>query len=275
MPKRYLALIPILLFSGCKSLFKHKSYLNNNKEYGVFLGASREDLSKIKKYKKVVIDAQYFEKEDIDKLKNNGQTVYSYLNVGSIENFRSYYEAYKDITLGEYEHWEEERWIDVSKKEWQDFLLNDLSTQLLNKGVDGFFIDNIDVYYEYQTTNIYQGIETILKGLKNKNIYVMVNGGDTFVEEYLNINHQLYCILDAVNQETVFSKIDWDKNSFSKNDDEERKYFQHYVETVKNMDRDVYLLEYTKDEKLAEEIYNYCGQHVFYYYISSTLELTV
>lgn len=54
MSKRYLVLIPILLFSGCKSLFKHESYLNSNKEYGVFLGASTEDLSTIKKYKKVV-----------------------------------------------------------------------------------------------------------------------------------------------------------------------------------------------------------------------------
>ena len=262
-------ILPTILLSGCQI---KKRFAQS--EYGVFLGAERNDLKKIKGYKKVVIDAQYFNKEDIEELHSNEQKVYSYLNVGSIENFRSYYSTYEHLTLGDYENWNDEKWVDVSQKQWQDFILNDLSNEILDKGVDGLFIDNIDVFYNYPSIAIYNGIETILKGLKKKNTYVSINGGDTFVKEYYRHNGHAYDIMDAVNQETVFSKINWDDSSFGKNDEEDKRYYQEYVEMVKDkMHRDVYLLEYTKDNALIEQIYNYCGQHVFYYYISSSLEL--
>ena len=31
----------------------------------------------------------------------------TYLNIGSIENFREYYTTYAELAIGEYEHWEE------------------------------------------------------------------------------------------------------------------------------------------------------------------------
>ena len=231
MRKPFILLIPSLALTGCSYFtFSPKTTSDVDTlfkfDYGVFLGIEREDLSKIKEYETVVIDAQYFNKSDIDELHKNKQVVYSYLNVGSIENFRDYYSDYVDITLGEYENWEEERWVDVSQSKWQDFILNNLSVSILNKGVDGLFIDNIDVYYEYKQENIYSGVETILKGLKNKNTYISINGGDTFVYEYLERNHNISDVMDAVNQETVYTKINWETETFSQNDEEERKYFQ-------------------------------------------------
>ena len=86
-------------------------------EYGVFLGADPEDISYMDSYKKIVIDAQYFEKEEIKELKESGHTVYSYLNLGSVEKFRPYYRKYKTYSLGTYENWKDEKWIDVSQKE--------------------------------------------------------------------------------------------------------------------------------------------------------------
>ena len=38
-----------------------------------------------------------------------GVKVYTYLNVGSIENFRDYYKKYEYLTIGTYENWEEEK----------------------------------------------------------------------------------------------------------------------------------------------------------------------
>ena len=45
--------------------------------------------------------------------------VYTYLNVGSLEDFRDYYKEYEHLTIGAYENWDEEKWIDVSDKDWQ------------------------------------------------------------------------------------------------------------------------------------------------------------
>ena len=63
----------------------------------VFLSVT-ENLNSLKDYKTIVIDAQYFEKVEIDSFKNEGHQVYSYINIGSIENFRDYYlNAYTNL----------------------------------------------------------------------------------------------------------------------------------------------------------------------------------
>ena len=119
--------------------------------YGVFLGLDHDDgINKLLNYKLVVIDLQEFNKEDIDKLHEKGIKVYSYLNIGSVEEYRNYYNRFKDYYLGTYENWEDERWVDVSKKSFQDFIINDLEPSLRNKGADGYFIDNCDVYANFK-----------------------------------------------------------------------------------------------------------------------------
>lgn len=72
-----------------------------DRDYGVFLSIT-EDLESLEDYQTVVIDAQYFSKEDIDEFRSGGHKVYSYINVGSLENFRDYYQNYSDLALGEY-----------------------------------------------------------------------------------------------------------------------------------------------------------------------------
>jgi hypothetical protein len=242
-------------------------------EYGVFLGADPEDISDMESYKKIVIDAQYFDKEEISRLKESGHTVYSYINLGSVEEFRSYFNKYKDYFLGVYENWEDERWVDVSKKEWQKFVVDDLAKKILDKGVDGLFVDNCDVYYNFKKSDIYNGVTEILKGFKKYDTYVIINGGDTYVTEYARKNKSLDAVMDAVNQVSVFSAIDWDNDTFTKNNDEDREYFQDYCKLVSDYGKDVYLLEYTKDSKIIESIKKYCKEMGYTYYASTTLDL--
>ncbi len=255
-----------------KAATKKKSF---KYEYGVFLSIGPDRISRLDDYKIVVIDAQNdFTKKDILKLKKQGHIVYSYINVGSIENFRDYFKDFKDITLDVYENWTDERWIDVSKKEWQDFILNKLSKTIISKAVDGFFVDNVDVYYQYNNEDIYNGLTKILKGLKKQG-KVIINGGDTYVSAYLKKNKNLKGILDGVNQESVFSKIlDYGNDEFGKNDKEDLKYFQKYLAKVKKNKKKVYVLEYTKDKKLKKKIKSYCKKKGYKYYISDSIELS-
>ena len=242
--------------------------------YGVFLGIEPEDIEKTLDYDTIVIDAQYFTPEEIAALHASGHTVYSYINIGSVEDFRPYYDDYVAYTIGVYENWEEERWVDVSKDAWQKFILEQLAPEILAKGVDGLFVDNADVYYIKHTKAIYNGVADILKGLQAMDTYVSINGGDTFVMDYIKKGGAFSDIADAVNQESVFSKIEWEEKRFSSSDAEDRAYFQNYVETVAANGGDIYLLEYTKDTKLIAEIKDYCKAHHFRYYVSGSLELT-
>ena len=271
--KIFISLIPTLVLSSC--VLPNKPVKVDQFSYGVFLGLEEEDLDKIieSKYSTVVIDAQYFSSESVQKIKDNNQTIYSYLNIGSIENFRPYYDQFQDLIIGEYQHWEEERWIDVSAPRWQNFVLNDLSVSILNKGVDGLFIDNTDVFYEFdENISYFHGLNNLLTELK-KRTYICINGGDIFVKRYLNQYGSLDPILDGVNQETVFSKINWEDKTFGENSREEVNYYKDYVTTVSKNKKDVYLLEYTTDDNLKEKIASYCQEKGFKYYISESLEL--
>ncbi|WP_296793034.1 endo alpha-1,4 polygalactosaminidase [Ruminococcus sp.] len=241
--------------------------------YGVFLGASPDDVKYMEEYEKVVIDAQYFTTEEIAALKDSGHTVYSYINLGSVEDFRPYYKDYEGITLGVYENWEEEKWVDVSKPEWQSFVVDELAEDIVGKGVDGLFVDNTDVYYHYPTDEIFDGVTNILKGFKDLNTYVIINGGDAYVTEYAKRNSELDSIMDAENQETIFSKINWDDETFTSNESSETTYFKEYVEMVSSYGKDVYLLEYTTDSKLISRIDDYCSEKGYTYYASDKLEL--
>ena len=265
--------IIILLLISCSSNNTKEELIYNETSYGVFLGASNEDIEYMLQYDEIVIDAQYFTDNEISYMKSKGKVIYSYLNVGSIEDFRDYYDDYKDLTLGDYENWDEERWVDVSNKDWQDFVINNLAYNIINKGIDGLFIDNVDVYYNYKNDDIFNGLTYILKELK-KMTYTLINGGDEYVKEYYERYNNITDIMSGVNQETVFSKINWDReDSFSKNDKDETKYFMEYVEFIGSHEGDVYLLEYSKDNALINTIYDYCNEHNYKYYVSKTLEL--
>ena len=243
-------------------------------EYGVFLGADPEDISDMDSYRKIVIDAQYFTEAEISQLKESGHIVYSYINLGSVEEFRSYFKNFEKYFLGVYTNWEDERWLDVSQKEWQKFIVEDIAKQLIDKGVDGLFVDNCDVYYNFKEEKIYNGITEILKGFKAYDTYIIINGGDTYVKEYAKKNNSLDAVMDAVNQESVFGAVDWDHGKkFIESDLDDRDYFQKYCKLVSDKGKDVYLLEYTKDNNVIESIKSYCDENGYTYYASDTLDL--
>lgn len=240
--------------------------------YGVFLGID-DDLSVCESFRTVVIDAQYFSAEEIRALKTEGHVVYSYINVGSLENFRGYYNKYKHLGLGVYEHWEDEIWIDVSSENWQRFIVEELAENLKSKGIDGFFADNCDVYYEYPTEDIFNGLKSIMEGLVNTGLDVIINSGNDFADEYAERGYDWENIFTGINQETVFSSILWNTGLFSTASEEDNEFFRNYIEKYGSQGADIYLLEYTHSKKLIKEIDTYCAENGFEYYISSSVEL--
>lgn len=270
---KVLALIfVIILISGYFLIKDSNTSTFEKNDYGVFLNADASSLEQLKKYDLIVIDAQYFNKSDIELLHQNGTRVYTYLNIGSIENFREYYTTYEKLTIGRYEHWDEEKWVDVADPDWQKFI-EQLSQELFEKGVDGFFIDNCDVYYYAPRESIFEGLTAILQNIMTFDKAVIINGGDTYVTEYRERYGDINHIMTGVNQESVWSAIDFDKGTFYEQTRETRDYYCKYLEACQADGMDVYLLEYTTDKKLIHKIKKYCNEHDFHFYISHSLEL--
>lgn len=241
--------------------------------WGVFIGTTiHGNVSKVKNYKSIVIDAQYYSASEIKKLKSGGRKVYSYFSVGSISKVRPYYKRFKKYVLGNYDNWPSEKWIDTSKTAWQKFLVNELAVSLKKKGVDGLWVDNTDVWYEYHRTNIFNGLLNILRGCKKKGFPIIINGGDVFVSHCIKCKKD-YCF-DGVMQEEVITRITgYNSNKFARQTSEDRKYYEAYLKKVKNAKKSIALLEYTKSSSMRKEIINYCKKRGYSYYISNNVAL--
>ena len=240
--------------------------------YGVFLSIC-ENIEQFADYEIVVIDAQYYPKEELDAFRSKGHKVFSYINIGSLEDFRDYYDEYKDLSLGAYEHWEEEVWVDVSQKRWQDFMLNDIAAGLLEKDIDGFFVDNCDVYYVHPKQEILEGLTVIMKGLKATGKKVIINSGDTFLDTYCEQGGKWDDVISGINQESVFSTILWDEGTFGTAEPEDHEYFVSYIDRYGSQGAEIYLLEYTIDEELMKEIKAFCEERGYTYYVADSIEL--
>lgn len=245
---------------------------SDESRYGVFIGADEDKLLSIFGYDVLIIDAENLTSDDIAEIHRNGNAkIYSYMNIGAVEEFREYYEQFLPYTLGTYENWEDERWVDVSSEKWQEHI--SLTAEMLaDKGIDGIFADNADVYYVYPNEKIYLGLMDIFDIFSVRGIDVMVNGGDSFIRKAIDENSLPDCI-KAVNQETVFTSIDFENGSFGEQAAEEREYFKEYAELCSCSGLKVYLIEYGADGRLSKEITAYCKEMGFECYFADSLEL--
>lgn len=270
----------ILFFAICfvchsMTICAQETEQNNAPRFGVFLGVDSEKLAdaneKMDAYDIIVIDAQQFSSAQIRQWKSEGKTVYSYLNVGSLETYRAYYQKYQQYALAPYEHWKDEYWMDVSQKSWQKNICK-IGKKLSKKGVDGFFLDNTDVYYLYPKTEIYEGLIAMIKGLGNYTDTLIINGGDVFVKQL--IKNKQASLISGVCQESVFSQIiDYEKNIFRKQQKSSTNYYKKYLNRCKKAGLDVYLIEYTRDKKLRRNAEKYCARKGYGIYVSSTVGL--
>lgn len=262
-----LFLSSLFSFTGCKA--------EPPKDYGVFLGIDAAQIHRLDGYRIIVIEPSELGKEDIRNLHRAGKTVYGYLNIGAIERHRPYYERFENLTLGDYENWPEERWVDVSDSNWQAFLVDELGREYAKKGLDGFFLDNCDVYSHYQTDATFQGLSEILKGLKKYEIPLIVNGGSDFVFRQLEEaeNAKTEILMDGINQETVFTSIDFKNKSYGAQQEAETRYLMDYLEKAKMNGLSVYLLEYGAEPELSQKIDAYCKENGFLWYNAEGLEL--
>ena len=270
MKKTCLSLIAVLLL--CLMCVACSASANDH-AYGVFLGVNPEDAEKIAGYDTVAIDAQYFTQEEISQMQQSGSQVYTYLNIGSIETFREGYATIKDCILSPYDNWPDEYWVDVSRPEWQNFIASEAKS-LAEKGVDGFFLDNTDVYYLYPTDAIYEGLNAILHTLAQYDKPVLINGGDVFVAKAVLDTDEPNPVITGVNQECVFTNIDFDHGKLIRQDAASTAYYQEYLARCKSAGLYVYLTEYAKrGDGIAAAIDSYCKENGYQYYISPSINL--
>lgn len=162
-------------------------------DYKVFLTSSSKarGLKKTAKPCTIVIEPEDFNKEQVLELKKKGYRVLGYLNIGSIEDTRSYYNQLKPYRIMkdgkpyQLEDWPHEWWIDLRRTKVRDFIVN-RAKEVQKVGCDGWWCDNIDIYEYNGGSAMFQAVASVLRRIKALNGYVMLNGGYKWLQEYMN-----------------------------------------------------------------------------------------
>ena len=274
-------LVAVLVLCGCCFAGGVRPERAFDAPYGVFIGmrggeALRDE--RVLRTRVLVVDPAHFEEREIASLKESGHTVYGYLNVGSLEAFRPYYGRFRRFVLGRYENWDGEWWVDVSAAPWRDFVVSELAAEYVRKGIDGFFVDNCDVYHYKKSRGIFDGLTEALRRLSGYGLEVLINGGDEYATAALEEYGSIAGLFSGVNQETVFTRINFDKlnfetGAFGRSREEDRRYFLSYLEKMEGAGAKVRLLEYTRDADLAREIERFCKARGWECFISGSVEL--
>ena len=276
-------LLVLLLF-----LFFH-AFPRKREDYGVFLGISMssdtgeegltsddketDQLLFLAKYKTIVLSPGSFTKKDLQYLHRAGTKSYAYINVGALEEYDPEYLRFKKLTLAPYENWEDESWVDVSDKEWQNYITEKIAKEIAELGFDGFFLDNFDVYYLFPEEKIYRGLDAVLGGLQKYKMPIILNGGDSYVSRAIEEN-ATDLLFQGVNQEDVFTAYQFDTNTSSLQDSDTRSYYQDYLEKAKDAGLSVYILEYMANKELSKEVSSYCKEKHFQWYNAPDIFLT-
>ncbi len=273
-------IVVMLVMTGCTTADKAKEKVKETTEtvaeevdFGVFTGMSASKVLKLKKhYTTMVVDASEFSKKQITALHKKADKIYTYLNIGSIEKNRSYYSKFKSIRIGKYPEWKDEYFVNVANKYWYSYITKTVAKNLKNKGIDGFFIDNCDVYYYKKTKKIYNGLLKILTKLKDYKLPVMINGGDTFVTHALE-KKELTGLVNAVCQEDVFTAYNFKTKTSAKQATETSTYYKNYLSKCQEAGLNVFIIEYTKSTDWKSVIKAYCHTHDYIYYCAPSINL--
>lgn len=218
----------------------------------------------------LTIEPEDYTAAEIGALKAAGYKVLGYLSVGSVSDERSYYKSLEKHTLRRLDDWEHERYLDVTSADVQQWAIRQ-GKKIIEKGCDGLWIDNLDVYEEYPSENAYKGITKILQSLYASG-YIMVNGGIAYMMKAMQEGLK---VANGITQEEVFSRItDYDSpGDFGTQTAKQSAEYQKYIALALSRYMDAFLLEYTRDAAVKKKILDYCKASGVGYYISEDVDL--
>ena len=213
----------------------------------------------------LAIEPEDYTAAEVAALKAKGATVLGYLSVGSVSDERSYYKSLEKHTLRKLDDWEHEKYLDVCAADVQKWIAS-RAKEIKAQGFDGWWLDNVDVYEEYKSTETYKAMGAILSSVKALGGYVMVNGGMEYLQKAMNADsgHKGLGSVDGVTQEEVFSMItdygdgEKDKGKFGTQTSKQSSEYQSHLKRVIRHKMQAFLLEYTTDNTLKLRISAYC-----------------
>lgn len=249
-----------------------------NTKYEVYLSTKvkAKNLTKTNKNSgTIAVEPEDYTDAEIKAIKKKRKPVLAYLSIGSISTERSFYKKFSKYKKDRLEDWEKEYYMDMTAEPWTNFLI-ERAKSLIERGFDGLWLDNLDVYEYYKSTKTFNACKKLLKDIKALGKYVMVNGGSEFFDDAMDKKLKLTTMVDGVTQEEVISRITSYKGSgkFGTQKKDQSKWYKSYMKRLLKHNVQTFLLEYTKNQIVRNKIREFCKESKMTgYYISSNKDL--
>ncbi len=185
--------------------------LKDARTFAPALGAdlTRANVARLARRDLVVVDGELTTAREVKKLKAHGALVLAYLSVGSVESWRSWFPLLEDYRLEELGDWEGEAYADVSQAGARDALADQIAPDLLKKGFDGLFLDNVDMVEEHaaQQPGMVDLVTRLSTRVHAAGGVLMAQNGDTVIDPFVPL-------LDAWNREDPTGTYDFAKKKY-------------------------------------------------------------
>lgn len=219
----------------------------------------------IEDYSLIILEPDHYSKLDVDELKSENVKLIAYLSLSEVDSNRWYFPLVEEYGfLGNNPNWSS-CYMDLSKKEVIDILLNTVVSNIMIKGFDGLFFDTVDGVNETLGRGYIQDEMIFLISQIRKNypdVFLIQNGG-------LFILDKTRPYLDAVLIESVASDYSFFNQMYGLRSELEFEKKIMMINNYSNLfDIDFLIVEFADNKTLADKIKNRLNKYGYPLFIS-------
>lgn len=228
---------------------------------GMLAGGSAEVSDRLGEFDLVVIDGELARAGEVAALRGRGATVLAYLSVGTIERWRSWFRELKRFRLEAWRDWEDEWFADASRAAYRRKIIREIAPEILAKGFDGLFLDNVDMIEAGRHRRQRPGMRRLVLALSR---LARADGGMLFAQNGRRGLGKLGLLdaLDGWNREDVTWTYDFEKRRYVRNKGRDRRAALRELRELGDRGLIVTATDYTRrgDRKaLSESVANACA----------------
>ncbi|MGH2952612.1 MAG: endo alpha-1,4 polygalactosaminidase [Solirubrobacterales bacterium] len=228
---------------------------------GMLAGGAPEVAERLGEFDLVVVDGELARVEEVEALRGRGAIVLAYLSVGTIEEWRSWYGRLKRFRLRAWQDWKDEWFADVSLGKLRHALARRIAPEILAKGFDGLFLDNVDMIETRNHRAQRPGMRKLVRALAE---LVHADERLLFAQNGAWGLRRLGLVdaLDGWNREDVTWTFDFDRRRYVRNPERRTRAALAELRRMAELGKLVTATDYTRARDLAardEAVANACS----------------
>lgn len=233
------------------SMIHFTSFLGLKAKYDkhILICYGRLDVTEIKNYNLLILESNHYTKKEIALLRKHNTKVIAYISLTEISKNASNYIDFNKVILKDNKNWNSS-YLDLKNKNAQSLLKRQIK-ELVEKGFNGLFLDNIDNVGPYgfhpeMKTELLSIIKFIRKHYPK--IYLIQNSGLDIIEETSTY-------IDEIAKESVFTSYNFETKLYKLKPKKDYllllKEFKHLGRKYK---KSIFFIEYADSLDLKRKV---------------------